>query len=79
VILGGLCVAARAIWPNNFIFIERLWRSLKHEDTYIKAYASVCWERVICPPFVARELSATFAACSGGCGCVGHECYGRRM
>ena len=23
------------------IFIERLWRSLKYEDVYIKAYASV--------------------------------------
>lgn len=23
------------------IFIERLWRSVKYEDTYLKAYASV--------------------------------------
>jgi putative transposase len=26
-------------WMDN-VFIERLWRSLKHEDIYIKAYAS---------------------------------------
>jgi|SRR6516162_7362469 len=25
-----------------------------------------CRQRVICPPYVVRELSAMFAACSGG-------------
>ena len=25
------------------IFIERLWRSLKYEEVYIKAYGSVAW------------------------------------
>ncbi len=31
---------AKAVYLDN-IFIERLWRSLKYEDVYIKAYASV--------------------------------------
>ena len=28
----------RGRWMDN-VFIERLWRSLKHEDIYLKAYA----------------------------------------
>ncbi|MBH0619334.1 transposase, partial [Salmonella enterica] len=28
----------RGRWMDN-VFIERLWRSLKHEDVYLKAYA----------------------------------------
>ena len=27
-------------WMDN-VFIERLWRSLKHEEVYLKAYDSV--------------------------------------
>lgn len=27
----------RGRWMDN-VFIERLWRSLKHEDIYLKAY-----------------------------------------
>jgi len=38
-----------------------------------------CWEREICPPDVAHEMSETFAFCSGGCECVGHGCYVRRF
>jgi hypothetical protein len=38
-----------------------------------------CWGRVSCPPYVAHEMSETFVACSGGRGCVEHECYGRCM
>jgi len=28
----------RGRWMDN-VFIERLWRSLKHEDIYLKGYA----------------------------------------
>ena len=28
----------RGRWMDN-VFIERLWRSLKHEDVYLKGYA----------------------------------------
>ena len=27
-------------WVDN-VFVERLWRSLKYEDIYLKAYASI--------------------------------------
>ena len=30
----------RGRWLDN-VFIERLWRSVKHEEVYLKAYASV--------------------------------------
>jgi len=32
-----------AVWIN--IFIERLWRSLKYEEVYLKDYASVAEAR----------------------------------
>src|ERR1700730_7821558 len=44
-----------------------------------KGAEMACPERVICPPFVARELSALFAACSGRQRCGGPRCYGRFM
>ncbi len=32
-------------WRDN-VFIERLWRSIKYEEVYLKAYASVSEARV---------------------------------
>jgi hypothetical protein len=46
---------------------------------YASDTTDACREREICPPYVAHEMSGTFVACSGGCGCVEHECYGRFM
>ena len=48
----GMLVAAgirismdgRGRWMDN-VFIERLWRSLKHEDIYLKGYADGCEAR----------------------------------
>jgi putative transposase len=34
----------RGRWMDN-VFIERLWRSLKHEDVYLKGYADGCEAR----------------------------------
>jgi putative transposase len=31
-------------WMDN-VFIERLWRSLKYEDVYLKAYDSVVYAK----------------------------------
>lgn len=31
---------SRGRWIDN-VFIERLWRSVKHEDVYLKAYGSL--------------------------------------
>jgi putative transposase len=33
----GISMDGRGRWMDN-VFIERLWRSLKHEDIYLKAY-----------------------------------------
>jgi putative transposase len=40
--ISGVCISmdGKGRYLDN-IFIERLWRSLKYEDVYIKAYASV--------------------------------------
>ena len=31
---------ARGAWRDN-VFIERLWRSIKYEEVYLRAYTSV--------------------------------------
>ena len=31
-------------WKDN-VFIERLWKSVKHEDVYIKVYSSIAVAR----------------------------------
>jgi putative transposase len=36
-----LSMDGRGRWMDN-VFIERLWRSLKHEDIYLKGYADGC-------------------------------------
>jgi len=41
----------RGRWMDN-VFIERLWRSVKYEEVYLKAYESVSEAR--------RELAAYF-------------------
>ena len=35
---NGIAMDGRGRWMDN-VFIERLWRSLKHEDVYLKGYA----------------------------------------
>jgi putative transposase len=42
----------RGRWLDN-VFIERLWRSVKYEEVYLKAYESI--------PEARRELAAYFA------------------
>ncbi len=39
-VAAGVCVSmdGRGRWMDN-VFIERVWRSLKHEDIYLKGYA----------------------------------------
>ena len=34
----AISIDGRGRWMDN-VFIERLWRSLKHEDVYLKGYA----------------------------------------
>ena len=39
-VAAGIAISmdGRGRWMDN-VFIERLWRSLKHEDIYLKGYA----------------------------------------
>lgn len=41
----------RGSWRDN-VFVERLWRSVKYEEVYLKAYESVAGARV----FLGRYL-----------------------
>ncbi len=34
----------KGAWRDN-VFVERLWRSVKYEEVYLKAYASVAEAR----------------------------------
>ncbi len=44
----------KGAWRDN-VFVERLWRSLKHEEVYLRAYASVSEARVS----IERYLAST--------------------
>lgn len=35
-----ICMNGKGAWRDN-VFIERLWRSIKYEKVYLRAYASV--------------------------------------
>ena len=37
---GMFSMDGKESWRDN-VFIERLWRSVKYEETYLKAYDSV--------------------------------------
>ncbi len=40
----GISMDGRGAWRDN-VFIERLWRSVKYEEVYLRAYASVAEAR----------------------------------
>jgi putative transposase len=40
----GAQVIGKGAWRDN-VFVERLWRSVKYEEVYLKAYASVAEAR----------------------------------
>ena len=43
---NGIAISmdGRGAWRDN-VFVERLWRSLKYEEVYLRAYGSVCEAR----------------------------------
>src|SRR6202045_932848 len=41
----AISMDGRGSWRDN-VFVERLWRSVKYEEVYLKAYASVGEARV---------------------------------
>ena len=40
----AISMDGRGAWRNN-VFVERLWRSIKYEEVYLKAYTSVAEAR----------------------------------
>lgn len=36
---AGLSKRRKEAWPDN-VFVERLWRSIKYEEAYLRAYVS---------------------------------------
>ncbi|MCF7696270.1 hypothetical protein KPG66_09240 [Mycetohabitans sp. B2] len=36
----GLLINGKGCWRDN-VFVERVWRSVKYEEVYLKAYESV--------------------------------------
>ena len=39
------CMDGRGAWRDN-VFVERLWRSIKYEEVYLRAYDSVGHARI---------------------------------
>src|SRR5246127_3502141 len=40
----AISMDGRGAWRDN-VFVERLWRSVKHEEVYLRAYANVAEAR----------------------------------
>jgi putative transposase len=40
----GISMDGKGRWRDN-VFVERIWRSIKYEEVYLHAYASVCEAR----------------------------------
>ena len=41
----------KGAWPDN-VFVERLWRTIKYEEVYLRAYASVPEARASIGPYI---------------------------
>ena len=53
---------SKGSWRDN-VFIERLWRSIKYEEVYLRAYASVSEARAgVISPFLMGCIRRTYAA-----------------
>jgi putative transposase len=46
----------RGAWRDN-VFVERLWRSVKYEEVYLRAYDSVTQARLARPKLHAAHSS----------------------
>ena len=63
-------------WPADLMVGRGAYRCF---DCDSNGKGPGCRERESCPLFVARDLSGMFFACSGGAGCFGQGCCGRRL
>jgi hypothetical protein len=51
----------RGAWRDN-VFVERLWRSVKYEEVYLRAYDSVAQARLARPIFRFLQLHAAHSS-----------------
>lgn len=56
---------SRGCWRDN-VFVERLWRSVKYEDVYLYAYASVPEARASIGRYLAFYNAAKPRSALGG-------------
>jgi hypothetical protein len=52
-------------WPNN-VFVERLWKSVKYEEVYLKPYESVSAAQAGIATYAARALLVWSSDFPGG-------------
>nr|WP_245288391.1 integrase core domain-containing protein [Bradyrhizobium sp. WSM4349] len=51
----------KGAWRDN-VFVERLWRTVKYEEVYLRAYDSVSEARASIAKYLAFYVSANFPA-----------------
>jgi len=61
----AISMDGRGAWRDN-VFVERLWRSVKYEEVYLRAYDSVSEARS--PQQVQRPLNSRTRVTSGRTG-----------
>ena len=55
-------MAGKGVWRDN-VFGERLWRTIKYEEVYLKAYGSVPEARASINHYLRRLFSRTRGVC----------------
>ena len=54
----AISMDGKGAWRDNVI-VERLWRTVKYEEVYLRAYDSVAEARASTQKVVARAIEAT--------------------
>ena len=53
-------MAGRGRWMDN-VFVERLWRTVKHEDVYLRCYESPRPKKALAGPKAEKPLNLNTA------------------
>jgi len=79
---AGIAISmdGRGAWRDN-VFVERLWRSIKYEEIYLRAYDSVSEARALIGRYLtlynrssqrtSRYVAEVNRVCWSGCGTAG--------
>ena len=62
--------------PSQETGFKRMFHNKRVPEVAASLPKQMCWERVICPGFVARQMSGLFGACSWGGTCDDKWRYG---